>query len=155
MKRSRLSLIALASALIAGLACSISLDLGSSGENEVVIVNAREGWQKTGIVIKAGDVLTITYVSGMWSPWPGGEYDALGSGGDPRCRCNVMEGISHAALIGRIGDQEPFLVGLEYRVVVGEGGELYLGINDIDLNDNAGELRVEVEVEGFWEIQKL
>jgi len=128
------------------LACSISIDLGGSIDAEIIDVEARDGWNNTHIEVEAGDLLTITYVSGQWSPWPGEEFDAIGSGGDPRCRCNVMDGISHAALIGRIGDHEPFLVGEHYQHSIGESGILYLGINDVDLYDNSGNLHVKVEI---------
>jgi hypothetical protein len=126
--------------------CTLTLDLGSPDNYEIVSVEAVEGWVDTGIIVGAGDLLTIEYVSGEWSPWPGGSYDAIGYGGDPRCRCNVMDGVSHAALIGRIEENQPFLVGQEYRHRVGEAGRLYLGINDVDLDDNSGALEVEVVV---------
>lgn len=128
------------------LACSISYDLGGSRDAEIIQVEAMEGWNNTHIKVETGDLLTITYVSGRWSPWPGEAFDSIGSGGDPRCRCNVMEGVSHAALIGRIGDYEPFLVGERYHHSIGESGILYLGINDVDLYDNSGYLQVKVEI---------
>jgi|GEM_PF-1366967 len=130
----------------ASMACSVILDLGGSAEVWTGEVPARLGWIATGLEVQAGDLVSITYDSGAWSPWPGGEYDALGFGGDPRCRCNVLKGVSHAALIGRIGENEPFLVGTDFRRRIAEQGELYLGINDVDLQDNAGALRVSVEV---------
>jgi hypothetical protein len=129
------------------LACSISWDLGRSKAEKIIEVEAVEGWNNTRIKIHEGDVLTITYVSDSWSPWPGEEFDAIGSGGDPRCRCNVMDGVSHAALIGRIGHHDPFIVGKLYHHKVGESGFLYLGINDVDLYDNSGQLRVSVEID--------
>ena len=128
------------------ISCSFSFDLGSPDNYEIVTIEAARGWNETGIIVGAGDLLTIKYVSGEWSPWPGGAYDAIGSGGDPRCRCNVMDAVSHAALIGRIEENQPFLVGKEYRHQVGENGKLYLGINDVDLYDNSGSLEVEVTV---------
>lgn len=129
------------------LACSISFNLGRSRDTEIVDVEASDGWTNTHIVVEAGDLLTITYISGRWSPWPGGEFDAIGSGGDPRCRCNVMDGVSHAALIGRIGNHDPFLIGERYQHTMGESGVLYLGINDVDVYDNSGQLRVKVELD--------
>jgi hypothetical protein len=57
-----------------------------------------------------------------------------------------MDGVSHTALIGRIDDHEPFLVGERYRHSIGESGVLYLGINHVDIYDNSGHLRVKVEV---------
>jgi len=144
MKKSVLLLLILATVLI--LSCTIPFGLLRASTSVVVDVEAAQDWTDTGIDIGPGDLLSIHYISGKWSPWPGGSYDAIGSGGDPRCRCNVMDGVSHAALIGKIGDNPPFLVGEEYRHVVGEAGKLYLGINDVDVYDNSGYLEVEVQV---------
>ena len=128
------------------LACSISFDLGGSMDSEIFNVEARDVWTNTHIKVEAGDLLTITYVSGRWSPESGEENDAIGYGGDPRSLNNVILGVSHAALIGRIGDHEPFLVGERCHHSMGESGILYLGINDSDLNNNSGHLQVKVEI---------
>jgi hypothetical protein len=144
-RRLRLSLIFVFVSLSA--ACGPLLGLESQSLDQIVQVEAGQGWQNTHITLRPGDRLDITYLSGEWSPWPGGSYDAIGSGGDPRCRCNVMMAVSHAALIGRIGESQPFLVGKRYQHVVGEAGELFLGINDVDLYDNSGYLRVLVVVD--------
>lgn len=146
MKRHFVFISSISALILMTLACSFSFDLGGSLDAKIMEVEAKDGWNNTHIEVEAGDLLTITYVSGKWSPWPGDKFDAIGSGGDPRCRCNVMEGVSHAALIGRIGDHEPFLVGERYHHSIGESGILYLGINDVDLYDNSGYLQVKVEV---------
>ncbi len=111
-----------------------------------VTVEASRPWTETGISLESGDFLTVHYLAGEWSPWPGGLYGPLGAGGDPDCRCNVVRGVSHAALIGKIDDNPPFLVGRDFGRVLGESGMLYLGINDVDVDDNAGKLEVEVLV---------
>ena len=147
MNRHFVFISSISALILMTLACSFSIDLGGSLDAEIIDVEASEGWNNTHIEVEEGDLLTITYVSGKWSPWPGDKYDAIGSGGDPRCRCNVMEGVSHAALIGRIGDHEPFLVGERYHHSIGESGILYLGINDVDLYDNSGRLQVRVEID--------
>jgi len=146
MKRHFVFITSISALILLILACSFSFDLGGSLNAEIIDVEAREGWNNTHIEVEEGDLLTITYVSGKWSPWPGDKYDAIGSGGDPSCRCNVMEGVSHAALIGRIGDHEPFLIGERYHHSIGESGLLYLGINDVDIYDNSGHLQVKVEI---------
>lgn len=148
MKRRKTILLAFSTIVACTLACSIDFGDTRRYDSEVVEVAADERWVETGIFISNGDELTIRYVAGKWSPWPGGRYDAIGSGGDPRCRCNVMDGVSHAALIGKIGENEPFFIGDQYFHRVGESGELYLGINDMDLYDNSGSLRVRVEIDG-------
>ena len=109
-------------------------------------IKARRGWTDTGVELEPGDEATIAYVSGEWSPWPGGHFDALGSGSDPRCDCNVLAGVSHAALIGRVGDADPFLVGARFDQPVGQGGRLWLGINDTRLDDNGGALIVRIDL---------
>jgi hypothetical protein len=140
---------ALAAALLGGaLACG-SLDPGreAGSRRTAVWVYAEDGWTDTGFEVEPGDDVVIKVLSGEWSPWPEESFDALGSGGDPRCDCNILAGVSHAALIGRIGDGRPFLVGAEYHHAVGEAGRLYLGINDTRLEDNSGRLRVRVRVD--------
>jgi len=109
-------------------------------------IEARRGWTDTGMDLQPGDEVITAYISGEWSPWPGGHFDALGSGGDPRCDCNVLAGVSHAALIGRVGDADPFLVGARFDQPVGQGGRLWLGINDTRLDDNGGALIVRIEL---------
>jgi len=140
-------ILAIGGLALAALACAFSAAPTRRGDIDTLLVNAAEGWQDSGFEVQAGDRLIIRYLSGQWSPWPGQAYDAVGSGGDPACRCNVMEAVSHAALIGRIGENDPFLVGSRYEHVVGESGPLLLRINDADLNDNSGALEVLVEVE--------
>ena len=147
MKSRNAIYLALSMMVINVLACSIIFGDSQRYQSEVVEVSADVNWNSAGVFVSEGDKLTIRYLSGKWSPWPGGRYDAIGSGGDPRCRCNVMDGISHAALIGKIGDNEPFFIGDQYFHQVGETGELFLGINDMDLYDNSGSLRVRVEIE--------
>jgi hypothetical protein len=105
---------------------------------------ADQGWQDTGVKVQPGDTLAVQYVSGLWSPWAGGKYDGIGSGGDPKCTCNVILGVSHAALIGKIGDGNPFLVGNTFTQKAGQAGDLYLGINDTRLDDNSGSLKVTI-----------
>jgi len=147
MSARRSKVLALTAIPILTVACVLIPQLPFLTVSDVVRVQADEGWQPTGLHVDQGDRLTITYLAGEWSPWPGDSYDAAGSGGDPLCRCNVMEAVSHAALIGRIGGSEPFLVGREFDHVVGESGALLLGINDVDLYDNSGDLEVLVEID--------
>lgn len=142
--------------LISTLACrfTYSIDFGtpnllqkSNSTNDVIFdVDASTQWNNSGVIVQPGDTLEIKVISGKWSPWPGGSYNALGSGGDPRCPCNVIMGVSHAALIGKIGDNQPFLVGEEFHHIVGESGVVFLGINDNRLSDNSGSLTVRIKV---------
>jgi hypothetical protein len=131
--------------LAATTGCIIDYRLGDEPAGVTVRVPADQAWTDTHVDLSAGDQLEIEYRGGMWSPWPGGHYDAIGSGGDPLCDCNQLMGVSHAALIARLGDHEPFFVGDHWAQAVGIGGRLFLGINDTRLDDNAGWLEVWVE----------
>jgi len=146
MKRKITALGLLVFLIFLSLACSFAVDLGRSSQTEIITVKADQVWTKTDVPVHAGDELTITYLSGRWEPGQNQSVDALGYGGNPRSINNVLMGVSHAALIGRIGDHDPFFVGDHYHHTVGEGGFLFLGINDSDLGNNSGELQVEVEV---------
>jgi len=135
----------LVAAAAAALGCVVDYQLGNDSGAGVVRVLADRAWTDTGIDPRAGDRVRIDYLRGEWSPWAGGSYDALGSGGDPRCDCNRLAGVSHAALIGRFEGGEAFFVGDHWDQVAGEGGRLYLGINDTRLDDNMGWLDVFVQ----------
>jgi hypothetical protein len=141
--RRRLSLgCMLAAAAAATLGCVIDYHLGNDPQAGVVRVLADRAWTDTGVDVLSGEQLQIDYLRGRWSPWPGDVFDAIGFGGDPHCDCNRMAGVSHAALIGRIGDGEPFFVGDHWLHGAGASGRLYLGINDNRLSDNSGWLEV-------------
>ena len=146
-RHSLIPVLAALTLLAATAGCVIDYHLEDGPRALVVRVAADEAWPDTGFEVVSGDRIAIEYVSGQWSPWPGGSYDALGSGGDPRCDCNQLMGASHAALIGRLGYSQPFLVGSHWESVVGEGGRLFLGINDSRLSDNSGELEVRIMLE--------
>jgi hypothetical protein len=133
--------------LAATTGCIIDYRLGNEPGAVTVRVKADQAWTDTLVDVNSGDRLEIDYQRGTWSPWPGGNYDALGFGGDPRCDCNQIRGVSHAALIARLGDNEPFFVGEHWAQAVGEGGRLFLGINDTRLEDNSGWLEIRIETE--------
>ena len=50
------------------------------------------------------------------------------------------------ALIGRIGDDQPFFIGNRRAVRAPSSGRLYLGVNDDYLDDNSGAFEVMVTV---------
>jgi len=147
MNKPKSLLLALLFLISVSLACSVSLNLRSSPQTDLLSIQANETWTNTHLQVNPGDQLTIIYQSGKWSPGLNETYDALGYGGDPRSANNVIKGVSHAALIGRIGHHQPFFVGEHYHHIVGESGMLYLGINDSDVGNNSGFLQVKVKIE--------
>jgi hypothetical protein len=116
-----------------------------------VQVRADLGWQEVGIAVQRGDLVQVRYLSGRWSPWPGGSYDANGCSWD---ECderhvsanNVTMPENHASLIGRIGSGEAFAVGAYVAFTASTAGQLALRINDEATGDNAGAITISIAV---------
>jgi PKD repeat protein len=103
-------------------------------------------WPSTGVSVTAGQTVTIT-ASGTWSPGTG-TYTAAGNSGDlVAAGPNVpLGGAPRMALIGRIGNGTPFVVGTSLQITAPNSGLLYLTPNDewYFRGDNTGSLSVSV-----------
>jgi hypothetical protein len=122
-----------------------------SMKSKVIMVSAQEPWQYTGVRVRNGQVVSISYLGGTWGVWGGArgvehQTDAAGFEGEYRAVGLPMISAPVGALLGRIGDGPVFLVGRELRFRSGETGILKLMMNDHALDDNIGYLQVEVEV---------
>ena len=123
-------------------------------------MDARKGWQDSGVTLAAGDKVTISYSSGQWThfpkevpPFSGGlppdDYTYICAEGLPASDCvEQIPDFQAGALIGRVGSQM-LRVGDSLQVTVEGEGALLLRINDGDdgLHDNQGEISVVVVVE--------
>jgi hypothetical protein len=99
-------------------------------------------WTDTGLDVVTGEMLEITAGGGIkhndMSP-------SVSPDGDPNLpghESNLpgVEDLHHAGLIGRIGeDGVAFGVGREFEETLESDGRLYLGINDIGVDNNDGE----------------
>jgi hypothetical protein len=122
---------------------------GSSGRpsglrERSVSVSAREGWNDTGIDVRRGQEV---YFSASGRPrWGRDRADGpAGERGSPRNPNRPIPDRPGGALIGRIGNGDPFLVGDDRGPIrVRDSGRLFLGINDDYLLDNSGEFRVTI-----------
>ena len=107
-----------------------------------VVVPSTEVWTDTRIDVAMGDTLSIEAHGGIKHSSGG---PLLTPDGDPALAghpSNVagLEEANHAALIGRIGeDGAPFVVGRDRTISVEIEGRLYLGINDVGVDNNEGE----------------
>jgi hypothetical protein len=124
-------------------------DSSQSQNPLVATVLAQSPWQSTDIYVSKGQVVTIRYMGGTWGVLGGArgankQTDAEGFEGEYRSVGLLLTSAPVGALVGRIGNGEPFLVGDEIRFRAGESGVLRLMINDQSLEDNFGALRVEV-----------
>jgi tetratricopeptide (TPR) repeat protein len=118
---------------------------------EIIVEAAREEWLSTSIRIEVGNSFRIE-AAGLWShgydccgPNP---YDANGYDDklDPSA---TLPGERVGALIGKIGDCSPFLIGASRTVVASCAGVLLLSMNDVAgyYADNDGSLKVSISEE--------
>ncbi|NBD35975.1 MAG: hypothetical protein GVY30_08240 [Chloroflexi bacterium] len=112
-------------------------------------------WQNTNIQLQSGDFLQIEYKSGQWC----GDVNLGGYSGpdnldiveeEPDLACLPLPGTrseGRPALIGRIGNDEPFNIGRQFVGTISGDGFLFLRINDCDdyLFDNDGSLVVDIQ----------
>jgi hypothetical protein len=118
-------------------------------------IDAREGWQDTGVRVKPGTKIDISVIEGKWTHWSGSQPLNPGVGGGYICGkamkpedcVEPLPEYPAGGLIGKIGDQV-FGVGMGISQVSTGSGTLKLRINDADvgLYDNDGELKVEIQV---------
>jgi len=115
-----------------------------------VVVAGTEQWTDTGIELSVGDTVLIE-ADGAVAPstteplWgPDGVPDR------PSARVYNVKGLedeNHNSLIGRIGEAgAPFQVGSQLLWTVDTEGRLFLGINDEDVANNAGEFTATINV---------
>ena len=111
-------------------------------------VPANRAWTSTGIFVRQGDLVRFNasgqvQLSGSRDDvaTPAGSTSGRMAPGSP---VNALAG----ALIGRVGNGAPFGIGNQTEVRMPDAGELWLGVNDNDVNDNRGEFRVEVTPQG-------
>ena len=127
--------------------------------NPVFVVAANQAWTDTGLEIREGQALTITasghIVAKCEDRWGQGNQTQVGPEGTYFVNTAIadqrfpMSSGSHGpapcfALIGKIGDSEPFFIGRGKSWEATHSGRLVLGINDFDVELNSGEFTAEV-----------
>ena len=113
-----------------------------------IVVNAKMAWTDSGVVVRAGDRLNIRSEGVIqWGPDASATAGPGGVGSRQASPRAPVPDAQHGALIGRIGNGAPFLIGTRPDAIQAfNGGRLYLGINDDVFTDNAGEFFVRVSV---------
>ena len=117
-----------------------------------IFVRANKSWQDTGVEILSGERLLVGDISGLWSPWPGYFLDYHGCTDSAVCSqdknqpSNLSSVALHAALIGKIGNAEPFAVENGDLIDATTSGNIFLRINDWYLDDNSGTLTIRLQI---------
>jgi len=107
-------------------------------------VDAATAWSDSGIDVRSG--MTVFFEASGKVQWgPDRKDGPAGEGGNHHNAGRPMPNRPGGALIGRVGNGEPFLIGDERGPIrMRESGRLSLGVNDDYLQDNRGSFRVTI-----------
>jgi hypothetical protein len=122
---------------------------GSSGAQPstgAIRLPANQQWVPTGLIVRGGETLNFNTTGELQlSNDVNDRGGSAGAYGQRRPgRGAPMPSVFAGALIGRINNGEPFAIGNLSSVEMPESGQLFLGINDDTLNDNAGDFYVSI-----------
>ena len=125
---------------------------GSERTAETVVgrsvdVPGTSAWVDTGVDVQAGQEVRVDASGRVFH----NETESVPPDGTPQPRrrgSDVLPERGHGALLGRFGeDGAPFFVGSSALLIVQDAGRLYLGINDLGVDNNAGAFAATVVVE--------
>jgi hypothetical protein len=115
-----------------------------------VVVSGKQKWTPAGIVVRSGDRLAFSTSGEIQLSTDGN--DVAGSAGAKSRRMAPNAPLPHAyagALNAKIGENgKVFPIGDQASVTMPASGQLFLGVNDDDTNDNQGEFRVKITRSG-------
>ena len=123
--------------------------VGTSGQGldqRTVTVPATERWVDGGIDVRRGDVLEITASGTVEMSGPSDAATPEGSKTGRRAPDAPLPQQLAGALVMRIGDSQPILIGASRTVRAPNDGRAYFTVNDDYLGDNSGEFRVNVRI---------
>jgi dienelactone hydrolase len=104
-------------------------------------------WLDSGVDIQPGDRIAFTAAGSVTCPAadPTGP-DGLSRGWADLLRVIPLNSAGRGALIARIGDGNPFLVGTKRDLQIKQGGRLFFGINQGGTETSTGSFKVNVDV---------
>lgn len=112
-----------------------------------IAVPANQAWTSTGMTVRRGEILTFNTTGEI--RLSGDASDMAGSAGSRGQRMAAagapLPNAFAGALVGRVGNGQVFAIGDQRQVRMPDSGQLFLGINDDHVGDNAGEFRVEIQ----------
>jgi hypothetical protein len=119
-----------------------------------ITVPGTQTWTYTNIDVTFGQHVSITATGTIQHDNTHPATTTVGPDGDTKLELRqanlIVNGspmvANHGALIGRIGDGDPFVVGQAHEFDVDAQGQLFLGINDIGVANNAGSFQASIRV---------
>ena len=115
------------------------------GGSNTITVSGQQRWTPTGIQVRQGETLTISADGEIRvSPDPNDRATPDGIVNQRFDRSAPIPRTLVGALIGRIGNGQPFGIGRNMSAPAPGSGVLFLGINDSNVADNDGSFQVTV-----------
>jgi hypothetical protein len=118
------------------------LDPGNDSPG-AIRVGATAGWVSTGIRVRRGEMIAFN-VTGEVQLSESGSDRARAAGTNRTAPGSPLPSVNAGALIGRVGNSQPFGIGDQASVPMPFDGVLYLAVNDDQRDDNAGAFFVTV-----------
>jgi hypothetical protein len=106
-----------------------------------ISVPGNQQWVATGLTVRRGERIGFN-VQGEIEFAPNDRAAAAGSLNQRRTPGAPLPNELAGALIGRIGNGQPFAIGNQASIPMPDSGPLYLGVNDDNLGDNSGQFNV-------------
>ena len=120
----------------------------SAAGRQTVRVNSQQRWTDSGIVVRAGDVITFDATGQIEMSDPSDTATPAGSTRGRTAPDAPVLGQKAGGLLAKIGEYSPAFIGARTTWTAPVSGRLYLGVNDDHLGDNSGEFIVNVGVQG-------
>jgi hypothetical protein len=117
---------------------------GTSGGTTTITVPGTQRWTPTGISVRRGEPLRFR-AEGSVRIDPNSSDRASPAGVGSFDRRAPLPRTNAGALLGRIGNGEPFGIGPDAQFDAPGTGQLFLGINDSNVSDNEGSFTVTIE----------
>jgi hypothetical protein len=112
-------------------------------QDGVVVLLGQDVWKDSNVDLVEGRSYEIAAV-GRWGHDHRGSIDPGGDPGSPTDGLPLPSALAYS-LIGRVGPAgTPFAIGGGVTLVADQGGRLFLQMNDSELGDNVGSLRVSI-----------
>lgn len=106
-------------------------------------IGANGGWVSTGIRVRRGERISFNTTGEV--QLSDNRNDRARAAGSARTAPGaLLPSVNAGALIGRVGNGQPFGIGDQASVPMPIDGELYLAVNDDERSDNTGEFIVSI-----------
>lgn len=117
---------------------------GGTAPIDGIMVPARQRWTPTGLTVRRGETVTVN-ATGEIKYGGGADAKASPNGSSEQQPNNPVPNATTGALIGRIGNGQPFAIGSQPSFQAPAAGQLFLGVNDTTLDDNDGSFQVRLQ----------